>query len=179
VKIAELAVSRPVTTFMFLVSLVVLGGVAIGRLPLAFLPTVDIPQIYISIPYPNSSPSQISREIVEPLEEALGTIPGLKKMRSTARPDGADISLEFSWGESIDIVRPKVSERIDQVRKDLPADLERVNVQSFNTAQIPVVEARVSAPGVDLSRNYDLLERRVVNPLRRIPGVARVELNGV
>jgi HAE1 family hydrophobic/amphiphilic exporter-1 len=178
-RIAELAVGRPVATFMFLVSLVVLGVVALARLPLAFLPTVDIPQIYISVPYPNSSPSQIEREIVKPLEEALGTLPGLKKMRSTANPDGAELSLEFTWGESIDMVRLKVGEKIDQVRKDLPADVERVNVQTFNTATIPVVEARISAPGVDLSRNYDLLEQRVVNPIRRIPGVARVELNGV
>ena len=58
------------------------------------------------------------------------------------------------------------------------ADVERVDIQTFNTAQIPVVEARVSAPGIDLSRNYDLLEARVLNRLRRIPGVARVELNG-
>ena len=178
-RLAEFSVHRPVTVFMGLVSLVVLGGVAVTRLPLAFLPTVDAPFISISVPYPNSSPSQVEREIVKPLEEALSTLSGVKKLTSTANADSAQLDLEFSWGQSIDIVRLKVGEKIDQIRKDLPADVERINVQTFNTAQIPVVEARVSAPGIDLSRNYDLLEERVVNRIRRIPGVARVELNGV
>ena len=178
-RLAELSVYRPVTTFMGLVSLVVLGAVAMTRLPLAFLPTIDVPTIAIDVPYPNSSPSQVEREIVKPLEGALATLSGVKKLTSTAGADGAQLQLQFNWGQSVDIIRLKVGEKIDQVRKDLPADIERINVQSFNTAQMPVVEARVSAPGIDLSRNYDLLEQRVINPIRRIPGVARVELNGV
>jgi HAE1 family hydrophobic/amphiphilic exporter-1 len=164
---------------MGLVSLVVLGAVAIMRLPLAFLPTVDAPFISILVPYPNSSPTQVERELVKPLEEALATLSGVKKLTSTASADSAQIELQFSWGQSIDMIRLKVGEKIDQVRKDLPTDVERINIQTFNTAQIPVVEARVAAPGIDLSRNYDLLEQRVVNPIKRIPGVARVELNGV
>ncbi len=52
-------------------------------------------------------------------------------------------------------------------------------INTFSTTQIPVVEARISAPGIDLSGNYDLLEKRVVNPITRVPGVAKVELNGV
>lgn len=178
-RLAHLSVHRPVTTFMGLVSLVVLGAVAITRLPLAFLPTVDAPFISISVPYPNSSPTQVEREIVKPLEEALATLAGIRRLTSTANADSAQVQLQFSWGQSIDMIRLKVGEKIDQVRKDLPADVERINIQTFNTAQIPVVEARVSAPGIDLSRNYDLLEQRVVNRIRRIPGVARVELNGV
>ena len=178
-RLAELSVHRPVTVFMGLVSLVVLGGVAVTRLPLAFLPTVDAPFIAISVPYPNSSPSQVEREIVKPLEEALSTLSGVKKLTSTANADSAQLNLEFSWGQSIGMIRLKVGEKIDQIRKDLPVDVERINIQTFNTAQIPVVEARVSAPGIDLSRNYDLLEERVINPIRRIPGVARVELNGI
>jgi hydrophobic/amphiphilic exporter-1 (mainly G- bacteria), HAE1 family len=178
-RLAELSVHRPVTVFMGLVSLVVLGGVAVTRLPLAFLPTVDAPFISITVPYPNSSPSQVEREIVKPLEETLSTLSGVKKLTSTASADSAQLNLEFSWGQSIGMIRLKVGEKIDQIRKDLPSDVERINIQTFNTAQIPVVEARVSAPGIDLSRNYDLLEERVVNPIRRIPGVARVELNGI
>ncbi len=178
-RLAELSVHRPVATFMGLVSLVVLGAVAVMRLPLAFLPTVDAPFIAISVPYPNSSPTQVEREVVKPLEEALATLSGVKKLTSTASADSAQIQLQFSWGQSIDMIRLKVGEKIDQVRKDLPADVERIDIQTFNTATIPVVEARVAAPGIDLSRNYDLLEQRVVNPIKRIPGVARVELNGV
>ena len=58
-------------------------------------------------------------------------------------------------------------------------DVERINVSSFNTADIPVVQARLSARGADLSESYPLLEAHILDPLRRIPGVARVDLDGV
>ncbi|MFQ5792689.1 MAG: efflux RND transporter permease subunit, partial [Acidobacteriota bacterium] len=61
--LAGISVRRPIATFMVLVSLLVLGVISFWRLPLAFLPEVDFPGIFITVPYPNSSPSQIEREI--------------------------------------------------------------------------------------------------------------------
>jgi len=72
-----------------------------------------------------------------------------------------------------------VREKLDQARPGLPRDIGEIQVYSFNTTDIPIVQARISAPGVDLSQNYALLEQRIVNRLRRIPGVARVQLGGV
>lgn len=164
---------------MLLLSVVVLGGIALTRLPLAFLPEVDAPFIGIRIPYPNSNPSQIEREIVKPVEEVLATLPNVKRMRSSASADSAEFFLNFTWGQEIDIIRMEVSEKIDQVRPSLPADIGQPLIFAFNTNDIPVVEARIAAQGVDLSQNYELLEARVVNRLRRVPGVARVDLNGV
>jgi len=178
-SLAGLSVRRPVTTLMMLVSLLVLGGLSFSRLPLAFLPDVDFPAVFINVPYPNSSPAQVEREIVKPLEEALATLSGIKRMRATASADDASIQLEFNWGESLDIVRMKVAEKIEQARKDLPLNVERILISTISTSQIPVVEARISAPGLDLSKNYDLLESRIVNPIQRVPGVAKVSLNGV
>jgi HAE1 family hydrophobic/amphiphilic exporter-1 len=177
--VAGLSVRRPITTIMVLVSLLVLGVISFARLPLAFLPEVDFPAIFISVPYPNSSPAQIEKEIVKPMEEALATLSGVRKMSSTATADEASLQLDFNWGDSLDVVRMKVAEKVEEVRPELPPDVEQIFVNTFSTSQIPVVEARISAPGFDLSQNYDLLEKRVVNPLQRVPGVAKVDLNGV
>ncbi len=177
--LAGASVRRPITTLMFLVSLLVLGVISFVKLPLAYLPDVDFPAIFISVPYPNSSPAQIEKEIVRPLEEAMATLSGVKKMSSTASADEASLQLDFNWGDSLDVIRMKVAEKVEEVRRDLPADVEQVFINTFSTSQIPVVEARISAPGIDLSQNYDLLEKRIVNPLQRVPGVAKVELNGV
>lgn len=178
-SLPALAVRRPVTTLMLLVSVVVLGVISLNRLPLAFLPEVDAPFIGIRIPYPNSNPSQIEKEIVKPVEEVLATLPNVKKMRATATADSAEFQMNFSWGEELDIVRMDVSEKMDQIRGSLPEDIGQILIFSFNTSDIPVVEARIAAQNVDLSQNYELLEARVVNRLRRVPGVARVDLNGV
>ena len=63
-------------------------------------------------------PLQVEREIVKPLEEALSTLSGVKKLTSTANADAAQLNLEFSWGQSIGMIRLKVGEKIDQIRKD-------------------------------------------------------------
>lgn len=178
-NLPKLAVSRPVTTLMVLVSVLVLGGVAWSRLPLAFLPEVDAPFIGIQIPYPNSNPTQVEKEITKPVEEALATLSGIKKLRSSSTADGAEINLEFEWGRDLDVVRMQVSEKMDQVKPSLPAGVGEVLILSFSTSDIPVIEGRIAAEGVDLSRNYDLLETRVANRIRRVPGVARVGLHGV
>ncbi len=178
-SLPELSIKRPVTTLMILASVMVVGGIAMARLPLAYLPNVDIPFIGITIPYPNSNPTQIEKQITKPVEEVLATIPGVKRLGSTSTADSAEFQLQFKWGQNLDIVRMQVSEKMDQVKGSLPEGIGEVFIFSFNTSDIPVVQSRISAEGVDLSKNYDLLETRVVNRIRRIPGVARVSLDGV
>ncbi len=178
-SLPRLAVSRPVTTAMILLSVLVLGIISFGRIPLAFLPDVDFPGVFVSVPYPNSSPAQIEREIVKPLEEALATIPGTRRINATATADRAELRLDFTWGETVDVARAKVFEAVEDARDQLPPDVREIHVNTFSTTQIPIVEARISAPGMDLTANYDRLERRIADPIRRVPGVARVELSGV
>jgi hydrophobic/amphiphilic exporter-1 (mainly G- bacteria), HAE1 family len=178
-NLPRLAVQRPVTTLMGLVTVMVIGGIALARLPLVFLPSVDLPFIGIIIPYPNSSPSQVEKDITKPVEQALSTLAGVKRLRATSGADQAEFQMEFDWGQSLDIVRMQVSEKMDQIKAGLPAGVGQVLIFSFNTNDIPVVQARIAAEGVDLSNNYDLLETRIANRIRRVPGVARVDLNGV
>jgi len=178
-KIIEGPIGRPVFTIMTYVAVLVLGIVAMQRLPLEFLPQVDLPMIFIQVPYPNSSPLQVEKEITKPIEEALSTLSGIKKITSTSNADSSEIQINFDWGQSLDAARMQVGEKIEEVRPTLPTAVENVFIFSASTSDIPVVEARVAAPGVDLSRNYDLLEQRVKRPIQRLAGVARVTLEGV
>ena len=178
-NLPTLAVRRPITTAMILVSILLVGAIAFYRLPLAFLPTVDAPFMMVQIPYPNSHPVQIEKEITKPVEEILSTLSGVKSLNSNTTADGANFFLEFTWGQEIDVIRMKVSEKMDQVEPTLPSDIGPIVIFSFNTNDIPVVQGRIAAEGVDLSQNYELLEARILNPLRRVNGVARVDLNGV
>jgi HAE1 family hydrophobic/amphiphilic exporter-1 len=178
-NLPTLAVRRPITTAMILVSVLLVGTIAFYRLPLAFLPTVDAPFMFVQIPYPNSHPVQIEKEITKPVEEILSTLSGVKSLNSETSADGANFFMEFTWGQEIDVIRMKVSEKMDQVEPTLPPDIGPILIFSFNTNDIPVVQGRIAAEGVDLSQNYELLEARILNPLRRVNGVARVDLNGV
>jgi HAE1 family hydrophobic/amphiphilic exporter-1 len=178
-QLSQLAVKRPITTAMILISVLVVGGIALFRLPLAYLPEVDVPFVWVQVPYPNSNPTQVEKEVIKPVEELLATLPAVKKLNSQANADEANFFLEFDWGLDLDIVRMQVGEKMDQIKPSLPAAIGEILIFSFNTNDIPVVQARVSAKGVDLSESYGLIEARILNRLRRIPGVARVTLDGV
>jgi HAE1 family hydrophobic/amphiphilic exporter-1 len=177
----ELAIKRHVTTLMIIISLVVLGGVALLRLPLAFMPDIVEPELFVVLPYENASPEQIERMVVRPVEDTLGSLKGLRSMWSSCDRDGGRIRLEFDWSTDMHVARVEVWEKLDRIRSDLPDDLGDIMVSSnwdSRDADMPILEGRLSSRR-DLSASYDLLERRIVKPLERIPGVAQVRLDGV
>ena len=180
-NLPELAIRRHVTTLMILVSLVVLGAVALARLPLAFMPEVEEPELFVILPWDNASPEQVERMVVRPVEDALGSVKGVTSMWSRCDSEGGRVRLGFDWGYDLQVARVDIWEKIDRVRRDLPDDLGDIQVSNGwggRDADEPVLEGRLSSD-LDLSESYDLLDRRIVKPLERIAGVASVNLDGV
>ena len=168
----------PVTAGMVFLSIVVVGALATPRLPQAFLPEVDFPSLEIHIPYPNALPAQVEEEITRPAEEALATLSRVRRLQSWSSASESVISVQFDWGEDIGPLRVEAREKLDRIRDLLPADVDHIQINSFRSSDIPVLECRIAATR-DLSRGYELLDRHVADPLRRVPGVAKVELYGV
>jgi HAE1 family hydrophobic/amphiphilic exporter-1 len=177
--LTRLAVARPITVTMGLVSLLVLGAISLSRLPLSFLPQAEFPFIGVQIPYANGVPEQVERDITRPIEEVLATLGGVQEIFSESDADGTFVGVVFEWGRDVDVLRMEVKEKIDQIRPDLPDDVRDIFLMTFNTNDIPVVEGRISAKDRDLSESYTLIEQRVINRLQRVAGVGRVSVNGV
>jgi HAE1 family hydrophobic/amphiphilic exporter-1 len=177
----ELAIRRPVTTLTLLICLIVLGGVALTRLPLGFMPEVERPMLFVHVPFPNSTPEQTERLVVRPLEEALGSVKGIKNMGSRCDTNSGRIRLEFEWGHELSLARAEVLERIDRTRSELPDTIGDITVGGHWNSRDEdetILEGRLSSER-DLSESYDLLERKIARPLERIPGVAGIRLDGV
>ncbi len=178
-KLHELSVRKPVLVVIGLVTLVAMGGLASVKLPIEFLPHVEFPFIGVFIPYPNSHPDYIERNIIKPIEEVFATLGDVRHIESGTQPDGAFVGVEFQWGRDVGVLRMEVKEKLDQIRGDLPADIVHMQVFTFDTNDIPILEGRISAVSRDLSGSYDLLERSIINPLKRIEGVGNVFIHGV
>ncbi|WP_371378760.1 efflux RND transporter permease subunit [Thalassotalea aquiviva] len=177
-SLAAFALRRPITTVMIFLSLLLTGILASRLLPLEKFPGIDIPRLWIQVPYPDASPAEVERLITRPIEESLATISGVKRMRSTSHEGGTDIVLEFNWDENINAKSIEARENVDAIRQLLPNDVERVLVYQFNTNDMPVFQLRISSQQ-DLSLAYDLLERNLKRPIERVQGVSKVELYGV
>lgn len=170
---------RPVTLAMVFVSVLLLGCVSLLKLPLDFLPRVEFPFIAVYIPYQNGLPTENELEIVRPIEEVLATLGGVREIQSYSDGNAVQVGVNFDWGRDVNLLRMEVKERIDQIRGDLPDDIQQILLLTFNSNDIPIVEGRISAKGRDLSESWDLLDQKIIAPLQRIPGVGRVRIDGV
>lgn len=177
-SVAAFSIRRPVTTVMFFVSMFVVGLIAAVRLPLEAFPAVTFPGIFLQLPYSGSTPEEVERTVLRPVEEAVSTMSGIKRMSGSARAEGASMFIEFSdWERDAAIAASEARERIDAIRDDLPDDLQRYFVLKFSTTDEPVLKVRL-ASNRDMTREYDLIDREFKRRLERIPGVARVDVLG-
>jgi len=174
-----LSLRRPVTLAMALTTVVLLGAVSIMKVPLDFLPQVEFPFIAVWVPYQGGIPSENEREIVRPIEEVLATLGGVQEIFSYSDANDVQVGVTFEWGRDVNLLRMEVKEKIDQIRGDLPADIPQIFMLTFNTNDIPIIEGRISAKGRDLSESWDLIDQKIISPLQRIPGVGRVNIDGV
>ena len=178
-SIVEISLRRPITVVMFFVSLLLIGLIASVRLPLEHLPEINAPFLVVNLPYAGSSPQEVERTLVRPVEEALATLPGIKRMRSQARADNGSVVIEFSdWDRDIAIATSEARDRIDAIRDELPDDLQRYYVWKFSTTDEAMLQIRLASDTRNLVASYDLIERGLKRRLERLQGVAKVDISG-
>jgi len=182
-NIIATAVRRPVTVSMFTLAALVFGLVLVGKLGFDLLPELSYPTLTVRTDFPGSAPSEVENLITRPLEGALGTIKGLRQVRSVSKAGRSDIYLEFYWGTDIDIASLDVREKMDQI--ELPLEVKPPSLLRFNPNNEPIIKMSLSQPLKEgdnreqaltkLRRFADLkLTRRLVT----IEGVAAAKASG-
>lgn len=181
--LVRFAVERRITLSMCLLGVLVLGWLALVRLPLEFLPAISSSNVSVSVSFPSASPEEVARRIVRPLEDSLGTLEGLDRLTSGASADEARIDVGFADGTDMDLATVEVRDRVDRVRHLLPPDVRQVRIRRFQTTDIPILSMHVSVePGWEdrwgEDRFFDFAERVLLRRLERREGVAQVDLRG-
>lgn len=177
-SLTEFSLKRPVTVAMVFVCLGVIGAMSSRLLPLEYLPDIEFPGIWIELPYRNSTPEEVERRIIRPVEEALSTLTDVERMYSESRDNGGGVFVQFGWGADLRVKGVEARDKLDAIRDTLPEELQRIQVFKFNANDQPVLVLRVSADR-DLADAYDMLDRNLKRRVERIDGVSRVELYGV
>jgi HAE1 family hydrophobic/amphiphilic exporter-1 len=176
--IVRFAVERRITMVMAVLGVLVLGWISLSRMPLEFLPSFSSSNISVSAPYPSSSPEEIERLIVRPLEDSLSTINGIDTLSASASATQARVNITMVDGSDMDMAAVDVRDRVERVRHMLPDDLERLQIRRFQSSDIPVIRFDVSAPWPK-ERLYDFAEQTLQRRLERLEGVAQVNVNGL
>jgi HAE1 family hydrophobic/amphiphilic exporter-1 len=178
VWLTAIAIKRPVTTAMLMLSLFVTGLVASKLLPQESWPALNIPMAFINVPYNGATPEEVERLITRPIEEAVSTLGGITEMISRSRADSASIQVMMELSTDLDSKILEVREKVDMVRHLLPDDVQRVMVQKFSTEDLPVMSLVLSGDR-NLGQAYDFLNKKLKNPLERLQGVGKIEMRGV
>lgn len=176
--ISDTAITRPVLTIVSMLALVVFGIVALVMLDTDEFPEIDAPIVVVSIPYPGASPDAVEREVVEPIEEAISSISGVDRMRSSSLDGFGTIVVEFVFGKDPRLASQEVRDEVSRIRNDLPLEIEEPILTRFDPTDQPVMSLTLSSPGLTGAELTRLADPDITRRLRGIAGVAQVDLVG-
>lgn len=176
--IVRLALRRPITMMMVLLSAIVLGFVALARIPLELIPSgFSPPFLSVSVPYPDATAKDVEEKITQPLEAAVSTTPGIDEITSISSAGNARIMMVFQAETDMDVAYREVRDRVSRVRPDLPTDVRQVMIRKESGASLPVAFYGIIWDE-DISDPASIIERRLLRPIERIDGVGVVNLWG-
>lgn len=170
-NISRIAIKRPIAVFVFIVVILVLGYISATRVGIDFLPDFTYPACSVITSYPGVAPEEIEKMVTKVIENAVSTVPNVKKVTSRSEEGVSIVIVEFRWGTNMDFAAQDIRDELDFIKRFLPEDAEKPVVMKFNPNMMPILMI-----GIYSKRNLiDLQEyiEEVIQPqLERIDGVA-------
>jgi HAE1 family hydrophobic/amphiphilic exporter-1 len=179
-RLPEFGVKKPVTNLMIFSAIIIIAAYGLMRLGMDFFPEIEPPVISVISAYPGASAEDVEIKVTEPLENQLSTTPGIEKITSRSLEGASIISLKFIWGTNLDEASNDIRDRIELSKRflpDIPDEMELPFIFKFNTANIPILMVGFTADRT-YPELYDLIDERVGDALRQLPGVGTVQAWG-
>lgn len=164
------------TTLCF-VAVMVLGLFSLSKLPVDLYPDIETNTILVITTYPGASASDVENNVTRPLENILNAVEHLKHITSDSRENTSVITLEFEFGNDIEVLTNDVRDKLDMISSVLPDEVNTPIIFKFSTDMIPIVILSVQAEESQKAL-YKILDDNVANPLARIDGVGTVSISG-
>ncbi|MCB4757087.1 MAG: efflux RND transporter permease subunit [Elusimicrobia bacterium] len=176
-QLSTLFVKRPVMTSMLFMGLALFGVIAWIRLPQELFPNVSVPQLIIITKYATAAPEEIENLITKPIEEAVGTVPNIKRIRSVSREGLSAVILEFAWGTDMGFAHLTTREKLDRIKDRLPLEAEEAIIKRVNPFSHPIMVLSITGE-IPLADMTDLCEETIKKKLEKADGVASVSISG-
>ncbi len=183
--LVEFATRRRVTIAMFTVTLMLFGFIALGNLKVNLLPDLSYPTLTVRTEYTGAAPAEIETLITEPVEEAVGVVKNLRKLKSISRTGQSDVVLEFAWGTNMDQASLEVRDKMEAL--NLPLEAKSPVLLRFNPSTEPIMRLVISArtdtaSDAEAVRQLTELRRYADEDLKKklepVAGVAAVKVGG-
>jgi multidrug efflux pump subunit AcrB len=176
-NLTEVCVKKPVLAWMLMAATVVFGLVAGGRIGISQFPDVDFPTINVSAVWEGAAPEVMENEVVEPLEEALIQIEGIRTITSSSRQGSCNITVEIELSRDVDIALQDVQAKVSQAARSLPRDMDPPVISKSNPEDQPIMMARLGGPYPQRVLS-DYVRYGLKEKLQTIPGIGEISLMG-
>jgi len=176
-KLAKVAIERPVATLMFYIAIILLGFISLRQLSVDLLPDISYPRLSVVTEYPGVAPEEIETLITEPLEAAVSRIPGLRRVESVSKEGVSYLTLEFGWGTDMDFATLHAREKLDSVRFQLPEEAENPTIIALDPKTKPIMVVAVSGEATLLELK-EFCEELIKPRLEQIEGIGSAEVAG-
>jgi len=177
-SLASASVRRPITTVMFFLIVILLGGIAFSRLPVDLMPELTYPTLTVRTDYPNVGPQEVEDLVTRPIEEAVAAIAGVETITSSSSEGRSTVRIAFTWGTDLDEAADEVRTRVDRIRNQLPEGADSPRVFKFDLSSFAIVYLGVYSPDLSPVALREFTEERIERRLERVPGIASVEIRG-
>ena len=117
-NLPRFSITKPVTTVMIFAGVILFGFISLSKLPQELFPPITYPQLTVVTTYENAAPEEIETLITKPVEEAIGTVSGIKRLKSISREGLSLVMAEFGWAQNMDFAALRMREKIDLIKED-------------------------------------------------------------
>ncbi len=176
-NISELSVKRPIFMSCVLAAVLVLGVMSMKQLPLELFPDVTFPIVTVQTVYPGAGPEEIETLVTKPIEEELGSIAGVKNIRSISRESLSMVVAEFNLEVDVKYAEQQVRDKAASVKRKLPAEIEEPVIRKIDPADQPIMVVAIRAP-VSGGKLYDLANDVLRPQFEQVNLVGRVDIFG-
>ena len=178
-KISNFAISRPITTAMSILLIVIIGLVAFSNLKIDLYPDITFPGAAIVTTYEGVGSEEIENLITRPVEGAVSTVEGVKTISSVSSMGQSTVVVEFNWGTDMDFAVQNLREQTDLINSAvLPADADSPLIFKFDPAMFPIMVYGLTSEKLELYQLKSEIEDNIAPELERLPGVAQVNIQG-
>jgi hydrophobe/amphiphile efflux-1 (HAE1) family protein len=172
-------IRRPIGTTLLAVALLLVGVASYSQLPVASLPNVEFPAIFVTASRPGADPGTMAATVAAPLERSLGAIAGVTELSSVSSLGSTRIAVQFDLGRNIDDAARDVQAALNAASADLPSDVPDLpSFRKINPAAAPVLVLALTSDTLTTSRIYDAADSVLVQRLSQVAGVGEVSVAG-
>lgn len=176
--ISDLSVQRPVFAAVMSLALVIIGLLALDRLPVREYPEVEAPVVSVTTDYRGASGEVIERRITQIIENEIAGIAGVEKLTSTSQDERSQITVEFNIDRDIDGAINDVRERVARVARLLPEEAEAPQILKQDANMDATMYVDLSSDVRSVMEITDYAERNLVDRLSVLDGVSTVRVSG-